>query len=512
MAIGMDQTTTEDTSNPDAESKSRKIWWILVIAMVVMAAFVYWLVAALGGDGDETGNATATFNTAQVIRTDLTDETTYEATLGRPEAEKLTASSDGTVTEVPESGTIVVSGESLFAVDNRPVVLLEGEVPAYRDLELGDVRVTLPAGANGIVTWLPNLGTILDSGSVIARINEVPVVILKGDVPMYRTLRSGVEGPDVEQLEQALVDLGYDSDGEVAIDEEFTNATKNMVERWQADLGVDETGSVDVGSVLFGPVPGQVVSWLVVVGSSVSPSTPVIEVSGGSSLSGPDILQLEQAISALGYDPGLADGIYDTSTALAVIEWTDVVGHGQDGRLPVGSVVFSPDGLRTADVLAPIGSVVGPSSPVITAAGLETIVRMDLPAQDQELLTVGSPVSIVMPDQSEVTGTVTFISTVATGGEPGSPATFDVEISLDDPSAAGELDEAPVDVKAVSEAVENVLAVPVSALLALAEGGYALELVESESTRLVAVDPGFFADGFVEVSGTITAGDIVVIP
>ena len=154
----------------------------------------------------------------------------------------------------------------------------------------------------------------------------------------------------------------------------------------------------------------------------------------------------------------------------------------------------------------------GPSSPVITAAALETIVRMSLPAADQELLSVGTSVIIVMPDQTETPGTVTFVSTVAVGGGQGNPATFDVEIALDDPSAAAGLDEAPVDVRAVTETVENVLAVPVSALLALAEGGYAVELVEGGSTRLVAVDPGFFAGGQVEVTGDLEAGDIVATP
>jgi len=512
MAIDMNQSTSESTPVQDIEPKRKRVWWIVGGAVVVTAAATFALVSASGSNDDAADDTTAALNTAQVVRTDLADETTFEATLGRPEAEQLTAGSAGTVTWVPESGSVVLSGESLFAIDSTPVVLLEGEVPAYRDLQLGDVRVNLPAGANGVVTWLPDEGTILESGSVIARINEVPAVILEGDIPMYRTLRSGVEGPDVEQLEQALVDLGYDPDGEVTIDEEFTSSTGDMVEGWQAELGVDETGRVNVGAILFTPVPGQVISWLVPVGTSVSASTPVIEVSGGSSMSGSDVLQLEQALADLGYEPGLIDGTYDSNTTLAVIEWTEAVGHGQDGRLPSGSVVFNPGGLRTADVLAPVGSVVGPTSPVITAAGLETIVRMDLPAQDQELLAVGSAVTVVMPDLSEVGGTVTFVSTVATSGEPGSPATFDVEIALDDPSVAEGLDEAPVDVKAVSEAVEDVLAVPVSALLALAEGGYALELVDGESTRLVAVEPGFFADGFVEVSGAIAAGDVVVIP
>jgi len=46
-----------------------------------------------------------------------------------------------------------------------------------------------------------------------------------------------------------------------------------------------------------------------------------------------------------------------------------------------------------------------------------------------------------------------------------------------------------------------VLAVPVAALLALPEGGFGVEIVEGNTTRIVAVKTGMFAAGRVEVSG-----------
>ena len=64
----------------------------------------------------------------------------------------------------------------------------------------------------------------------------------------------------------------------------------------------------------------------------------------------------------------------------------------------------------------------------------------------------------------------------------------------------------------VTDSATGVTAVPVSALLALAEGGYAVELDGPSGTRLVAVEPGFFADGMVEVEGAIEPGDRVVVP
>ena len=93
---------------------------------------------------------------------------------------------------------------------------------------------------------------IVIEGDTIARIDEVPVIALEGELPMYRTLSEGDEGVDVEQLEAALVRLGYDPDGTVTVDEDFASQTEAMVERWQEDLGVDETGLTSSKASGFG--------------------------------------------------------------------------------------------------------------------------------------------------------------------------------------------------------------------------------------------------------------------
>jgi hypothetical protein len=224
------------------------------------------------------------------------------------------------------------------------------------------------------------------------------------------------------------------------------------------------------------------------------------------------VIQLERALEALGHDPGPVDGVYDLDTALAVDEWTSAIQMDTSGWLPVGSVVFLPTTIRVIDQVATAGASVTAASPVLTAAPEQTIVRMDLPAQDQELLSAGTPVIVVLPDRSETPGTVSYVSSVAELAPQGGGATFDVEITLDSPSVVGDLDEAPVDIRVVSDSVDNVLAVPVTALLALSEGGYAVEVVEGEGTRLVAVEPGFFGDGLVEISGSVEAGTLVVVP
>ena len=91
--------------------------------------------------------------------------------------------------------------------------------------------------------------------------------------------------------------------------------------------------------------------------------------------------------------------------------------------------------------------------------------------------------------------------------------TVPLTITLDDPSVAGELDQQPVQIEFVTESRTNVLTVPVTALVALAEGGYGVEVVPASGPHsIVAVTPGLFASGLVEiVSGAITEGTVVVV-
>ena len=504
----------ETSSDMPSKSEQRPpLWrrgWVVVLTIIVAVGIGTMILLTGGETADDT--AAVAFNTADVVRADLVDETTFGGTLGRPEAEVVSAGSAGVLTSTPGIGNVVISGETLFTIDDNPVVLLEGAVPSFRSLSLGDTQVTIPAGRNGTLTWLASEGQVVASGDIVAKIDDTPLIVLEGSLPMYRNLRTGVEGEDVQQLETALVSLGFDPDGEVTVDEEYTSSTSTMVKAWQESLGVIENGRVDLGDILFTPLPGQVLTNQAAVGLVVMSSTPLLLASGGDPLTGADILQLEIALKANGYETGLVDGVYDIATAIAVTSWTVDMGSDPTGWIPLGSLVFLPESMRVIDQLVSPGASVSPQTGVISAAPEQTIVRMDLPAEDQELIVVGSEVVIVLPDRSEVSAVVTSVATVAESSSQGDGATFAVEISLIDPEVVGDLDEAPVDIRVVSDSAGGVLAVPVSALLALAEGGYALEVVEGQATRLVAVEPGFFGDGLVEVTGSIDAGMTVVVP
>ncbi|HSF84409.1 MAG TPA: peptidoglycan-binding protein [Acidimicrobiia bacterium] len=503
----------DDVMEEAAPPRRRRWPWYAAAGLIVAILLVGWLVLR-NGDSAADDEPTAQLTTGEVVRTDLVEVTTYAGTLGRVAGDPVVAVAAGTVTSAAEVGDVVEQGEVLFAIDREPTVLLYGTSPAYRTIASSEGTVSISTTVQGTVTVLPEAGDILAQGDVAVVVDDEATFVLYGELPAWRTLEEGVdEGPDVQQLEQALVDLGYDPDETVDIDEDFTVNTENMVERWQEDVGAEEDGVVDLGEVVFLSDASEVIVVPTALGQGVGPGQLILEVGDGVSPSGDDIAQLETSLAALGFDPGPVDGIYTEATRSAVIEWQGSIGADDDGIVDLGEVVFLPTAIRISDRLTSVGSAVSPGTPVLAATGSDIVVTIDLPAEDQGLVAEGDPVTIELPDNSTTPGTVETVDTVASVSAQGE-AVFEVTILLDDPAAAGGLDEAPVDVDIVTDRVDDVMAVPVTALLALAEGGYAVEVVEGAGgTRLVGVDPGFYAEGLVEIdSDGVDVGDRVVVP
>lgn len=134
----------------------------------------------------------------------------------------------------------------------------------------------LKSGKPGVVTRLPAEGSTVSRGEALYWIDNQPVVLMYGDLPLYRALADGVDdGPDVQQLEENLAALGYDG---FTVDDEFTEATAEAVEEWQEDLGLEETGRVEPGQVVFLTKPVRVAEHLANVGDKVS--GPVLSYTG----------------------------------------------------------------------------------------------------------------------------------------------------------------------------------------------------------------------------------------
>jgi peptidoglycan hydrolase-like protein with peptidoglycan-binding domain len=278
----------------------------------------------------------------------------------------------------------------------------------------------------GTFTALPHGGQVVDCGQVLHRVANSPVVLLCGGTPAYRSLAEGASGPDVRQLNRNLVRLGYASSS--ALDpssDYFSSQTAYALERLQKALGVDQTGSLELGRAVFLPGPS-----------------------------------------------------------------------------------------RITKVTATLGTSAAPGGPIAQASSTRRQVQVALDAAEQSSVRAGDRVTITLPNNATTPGVVTGIGKVASSRR-GSGATVPVYIAPRDPRVTGGLDQAPVQVQIMTASVKDALSVPVAALLARASGGYAVEVVDAQGVHhLVAVRPGLFddADGLVQVSGSLSAGEHVVVP
>ncbi|ANJ27795.1 efflux RND transporter periplasmic adaptor subunit [Agromyces aureus] len=230
---------------------------------------------------------------------------------------------------------------------------------------------------------------------------------------------------------------------------------------------------------------------------------------------GPDVKQLEENLKALGFFDEEPDEEFDWDTEAAIEAWQEATGQAETGRIDLGRVVFAPTDLRIAEVKAAVGDAIGPGVAAVKVSGLVKEVKAKLKLADQKLGVVGNQVQLQLPGGVQTTGTITAVGQPVEEENNGmSSVVVPVTIALDDPAAADGIQRANVTVDFPSETRENVLSVPVEALMAVPGGGFGVEIAKSDgTTELVAVEAGLFAGGRVEISGAgIEAGLDVVVP
>ena len=131
--------------------------------------------------------------------------------------------------------------------------------------------------APGTVTVLPAVGQEVSQGQVLYQVSGAPVVLLYGSTPAYRTLSSGLTGPDVEELNYDLVVLGEYPSGETGpTSDTFNSATGYGVKKIQGALGVTQTGSLTFGQVVFLPSTARITSVAANLGAPVQAGQPVL--------------------------------------------------------------------------------------------------------------------------------------------------------------------------------------------------------------------------------------------
>lgn len=359
----------------------------LLTAAAVTGAVV--TVAVRGGAAAPAAAAPPPPSTATVVRTNLATTVLTEGTLGYAPTRPVVNQIVGTYTWVPAAGSRVAPGRPLYRVDNLPIVLMRGGTPAWRPFVLGMT-----------------------------------------------------DGPDVRELQANLIALHYATGLFSAPTGTFDWLTADAVERWQLANGYPVTGEITLGQVVFLP------SAVLVGAQNAAPG---------------------QAATA-GQQP------YQATT---------------DRRI-----------------------VTVPLNPSLPAVRVGEAVSIVLPSN---AATPGTAVAIgpapAAPSSGGSTGSSTDGSTGNSTGTTSTSATDVLTVRPGLPGATGAGDGVPVQVSLATQSVSGVLAVPVTALLALAGGGYGVEIVTGPGTdQLVGVQTGIFSGGQVAITGPgITAGTKVVV-
>jgi peptidoglycan hydrolase-like protein with peptidoglycan-binding domain len=339
-------------------------------------------------------------------------------------------------------------GVATVSTSLKSVAIEQRDVNLYTDFAgtLGyGSTVDVGSPASGVVTSVPDAGTELGRGAVLFEVDSEPVVLLYGDLPIWRSLsRSSDAGPDILQLETNLAALGYTADGNMTVNEEFTYYTGVALKAWETAFGFSSPDTTfDASEAVY--LPG-----VVRVDSASTRGT--VATSGATVLS------------------------------VAVVE-------------DVSDAVVGDHGVTSE-----------------SAATQE--VSLQVATSDQSLFAEGMAVEVELADATTVAGTVSTVGQtvkrVSTG--PNSELYVDVTIAVADESEAG-LVQGPVTVHVPSETVAAALMVPVRALVALAEGGYAVQVQAADGTATyVGVKTGVFSDGWVQVTGSLAEGDMVLVP
>ncbi|MFF6995786.1 peptidoglycan-binding protein [Streptomyces sp. NPDC008313] len=389
--------------------------------------------------------------TAKVVRTDLTDARILDGTLGYGTPRTLNGVGNGTVTWLAPSGTTVSRGETLYRVDDRPVPALYGSVPMYRRLEVPntvgrDVRVIAD-----------NLRAL---GYEIGR-QPGPGETVTGPAPSTGTEHSRGTGPS------------------------GTGQGSGPGEGMPGKGAQPSSGPSAPGA----PQPGT--------GSGDETGTGTGTPSEQRPVTGPIKIRSE-------------DGVLTRSLIDAVKRWQTSLGVPATGVIEPGDVAVLAGAVRVERAEVQPGDPA--QGPLLQVTPTTKAVTVDVNASEVGSVKRGDAVTVQLPGGESAAAEVAAIGSSAKSpssgqGLPGE-LRVTVTVAFKDPGKVSSLNAAPVQVEFGSASRSNVLAVPLTALLALREGGYGLQLTDG---RLVAVKTGLIAKGMVEVSGDgITAGTRVV--
>ncbi|WP_158647303.1 hypothetical protein [Actinoplanes sp. ATCC 53533] len=322
----------------------------------------------------------------------------------------------------------------------------------------------LAAHKEATVTWLPPAGATIKRGGQLLRADDRPVTLFYGSMPLYRAIAGGnMVGRDVQIIARNLAALGYSIGRQPAEGERVVQSTPPAGPK-TADPKTADPKTTDPK-----PAAGKTTS---------------VRVKEG-------------------------EGVLTARLIKAIKSWQNDTGQPVTGTVTLGDVEVLSGAIRVEAVTVQPGS---PANAVLmSVTPTRKVVTVAAELSDAGSIQRGDKVTVVLPDERTAKARVVSVgrdlATAEGSGADGAP-TLTVTVTVDDPKSIAGLDSADVKVNFAGRSVRDVLAAPVEALVALTEGGYALQ----GPAGLVAVRTGMFADGWVEVTGEgLTEGTDVVV-
>lgn len=518
---------------------ARKPWWRRrklvggVAALVAVGAVAAVGASLIGGDdgaeSDDASGGAEQIRAVEATTGDLAEFVTVDGTLAYGDPVVYTAPVDGTVTRIVEVDDVLDRGDVAYAIDESPVVVFWGDTPLYRPLETGvddgaDVEVleanllALGYGADGELV----VDEVFDAATTTAieAFQEAVGLTVDGTIDPSSVLL--LSGP-------ALV-------SEVAAPVGSAIRATNPVLSLQLTDDVTTVGMpVDDGLITDLPTIGEQFSTgdvafehdtepvIVVIGDVAFERTLSIDVEDGD-----DIELLEQTLADLGFDADGAlevDDHFDEATEQALADWQDTLGLseedpededltdeelGDSGVLEPADYVVLPADHVVIDVVAERGDRLDTGEVVFTVGVSTRTLVATIDEADADLIAVGDRVEVDFADTT-IGGTIVDIDDPVASPTDPEAETVEFEIALDDPAPDSSSSSVDLEVQVVERIATDVTLVPAGTLVSLGDGTYAVEEVRGNTTVFVAVVPGEFSDGMVEVEG-IEPGTLVVDP
>ncbi|WP_329375069.1 peptidoglycan-binding protein [Streptomyces sp. NBC_01483] len=378
-----------------------------------------------------------------------------------------------------------------------------------------------------LVTRAPKEGAVLTEGSVLMQVSGRPVFVLRGSVPMYRTLGPGASGDDVEQLQSALRRLGHDPGG---VTGHYGQGTATVVTQWYEGKGFQAQkptadDQAQLGNLEQGVTDAQLALLQAQNGGDGGEGGGGKQKAGGVTPPSSDAVHNLELKSA-------QDRLNQANNSLSSFK----ASYGT--KVPAGEVVFLPDlPVRVGKVKVHLGD--NPEGVVATVTSSDVVVQAVVPGTDGALLHKGMPARIETTDGKHVTGELAQVGgSGATGdagkgeadggqetdsdsgagadagsGDPSAPV--QLVISVSEPGAlknqAGTTVKVTVDLGSSKGAV---LVVPLAAVHTTADGKAGVRVQRDGKVVDVPVKVGLSAAGQVEVTpdgSTLAEGDQVVV-